>query len=188
MDTTVAGNDSDSEVFEGENVTTRQPPHRNRMSSSSSSRKSSFTDDLQDRSTLVESGQDDSGRRSSSVMSGGRTGVVEWKPDVKEVQNGDQRMSSSGGGDGDVDGESESPIDESEFSGTVTVTIDPPNDLYSDSSTTRTHSGDLGIPFHLSQLADDEFDLFGSLDDVESDSEGEESDIHFMKKLCLLSR
>ena len=189
MDTTVAGNDSDSEVFERDTSTTGETL-RNRMSSSSSSRKSSFTDDLQDGSAHTESGQDDSGQqqRSGSAMSS-RTGVVEWKPDVKDVQNGEQRRSSSGVVE--VEGERESPLNESEFGGTVTVTIDPPNDLYSDSSATRTHcsGGDVGgIPFHSSESKDDDFDLFGSLDDAESDSEGEESDPYLLKKLCLLSR
>lgn len=172
-----------------------------RTSSSSSSRKSSSFEDVSSKAHQI-SGQSSS-RRSSTR---GEAVVISWRPATETTKESVSSTSSRGsitdlqpGPANDIHSpvQADNDIHDCNFSssGTVTVTIDPPEDgnhFYAKSETTS-RTGVSGtsssiIPFTVDGN-DDNGDLYGNVEELESDSEEEgEDEMKNPPKVCLLSR
>ena len=204
MDTSVACDDSDSEVFEAN--CSAPPPVLNRISESSheqaspvdtriNSSSSSSCDDKTSRSphdrepseTTLDGGSCQSGR------------TVEWRPTERCSEN-DLGHSASGGSRRRRGGARKTPSEDLQsppnavheasppHRGTLTVMIDPPNDeeqLFAESA----YDAEPHSRFSFRRSSDDNeesVDIFADLDD--SDSECEETEGTALTKTCLLSR
>ena len=176
-----------------------------RTSSSSSSRKSSS---FEDASSKVPKKSGQSSSRRSSIR--GEAIVINWHPSTTETTK--ESVSSTSSRESTTDSQSgpandihspiqaDNDIHDCNFSssGTVTVTIDPPEDgnhFYSSDTkceaASRVGASGSIIPFTISPAADgdDNEDLYGNMDELESDSEEEgEDEMKNPAKVCLLSR
>lgn len=195
MDTSIACNDSDSEVFEvatgvaqvseaeeGGHSQTGVDARTNTSSSSSS------CDDPQGKASrsLHESPEplhEGSGLGHTISISGQ---TVEWRPESKSddsQKNGRTRKTPS-----DNQQSPQNGVHDSVHGGTVTVMIDPPNDeeqLFAESAD-NVASGSKLVFRHSSTSEEETIDLFADLDD--SDLESEEAEGTALMKTCLLSR
>lgn len=178
-----------------------------RTSSSSSSRKSSSFEDAS--SKVLQKSRQLPSRRSSAR---GEAVVISWHPAETKKESVSSTSSRESIGDmqpgsavNDIHSpdQTEGDIHDCNFSssGTVTVTIDPPEDgdhfYSSDSKSATTSRFDVSgssnsmIPFTMlpAEDCDDNEDLYGSLDELESDSDEEgEDERKNPAKVCLLSR